>query len=62
MGYSRKWEKVSRVSLRLRVFEGWLVTSHFEGSLSMCFLPDKEGQWILKDNDITSFSKYEKIK
>lgn len=46
--YPVVWEAVGPYLRRMRVFEGWLVVYiQNDQSSPPCFVPDKNGDWIL---------------
>lgn len=64
MPYSRQWKLVNREgdnekmasTMRLKVHGGWIVRTYDEKfgyylSTAMCFMPDPEHVWYVKDED-----------
>ena len=55
MDYSRKWEQIDGETARLKTPEGWIVStetfnpSNSSVSITMCFVPDKDSAWELKE-------------
>ncbi len=50
--YPRIWEEVCKSCYRLEVPGGWLVYKHGDKEYTMTFLPDPNGEWILKKKGI----------
>jgi hypothetical protein len=47
--YPREDEKIHGTTYRQKVPGGWVVKDYYEISVSNCFVPDKNHEWILED-------------
>ncbi len=46
--FPRVWEKIDEAgTMRLKVFGGWVIYSSWEGTETMCFVPDPDNKWKL---------------
>ena len=46
--FPRIWEKIDEAgTMRLKVFGGWVIYSSWEGTETMCFVPDPDHKWKL---------------
>lgn len=49
MLYGREWESLDYETERLELPNGWLVRYHTSKGLALCYVADRDKDWLLED-------------